>query len=141
MNTSNTPYTPEEMREQLFERFMDAAVLHGSDPNFTPVEQCMQTVRSVVGIIDGEKGNNQPDGLGVPLYQLLPGPHPEFEEARKRQGLRPYSINYPLNSGLEETEYSTGLGQAFEKQFDERFLTAIKERTIKAAKELFGDPT
>lgn len=133
-------YSTLEIRAQLFDQFLGAALHHGTDENFTPVERCMRTVRSVIGIIDGENGNG-PDGNGLPLFQIIPSPHPDYAQARVRHDLPAYPNDVPINIGLISTETSTGLGPAFEQRFDHFFAKAVGERMIRSAKELFGQPS
>jgi hypothetical protein len=137
IRSSGETYTPHEVRQQLFDRMLDKAIFHGTHGDFTPVERCVQTVRSVIDVINGGDGN-RPDGKGLPLFQLMISPHPEYLEGRARQGLPDYDNSVPVDYGLPSPEYQTGLTRAFEDHFDTRFASAIKDRTIRAAKDLFG---
>jgi hypothetical protein len=137
IRSSGETYTPHEVRQQLFDRMLDKAIFHGTHGDFTPVERCVQTVRSVIDVINGGDGN-RPDGKGLPLFQLMISPHPEYLEERARQGLPDYDNSVPVDYGLPSPEYQTGLTRAFEDHFDTRFAGAIKDRSIRAAKDLFG---
>jgi len=138
IRSSGETYTPHEVRQQLFDKMIDKAIFHGQEPgDLSPTERCLRTVHSVINVINAGEGN-RPDGQGLPLFQLLISPHPEYMEARSRLGLPDYDNTVPVDCGLPAPEYQTGLTRAFEDHFNDRFATQIKERSVKAAKDLFG---
>jgi hypothetical protein len=132
-------YTMGQVRKQLFDKLIDKALHHGQEPgNYTPTERCLRTVRSVIDVIDGGEGN-RPDGEGLPLMQFMLSPHPSFDEAREEKNLPRYDNSMPLDEGLlPPSDYQTGMVKAFDRHFDNRFETNIKERSLRAARELFG---
>jgi hypothetical protein len=130
---------PQHIREFLFDHIIDKAIEHGEEPGgYTPVERCLRTARSIINAIDGGAGN-QPIGQGLPLLQLILAPHPRYVEARVRheEPMLPENevmVDYGL---LPPNDYQTGMADAFDRRFDQRFDDQIKARTIRAAKDLF----
>jgi hypothetical protein len=129
-----------QVREFLFDALIDTAIKHGEEPgNFTTVERCIRTARSVLDIIDGGQGN-RPDGEGLPLLQLVLSPHPDYMEARARHHDQVEFGDTILDYGmLGPNNYQTGLARAFDNRFDERFAEQIESRTIRAARDLFKE--
>jgi hypothetical protein len=132
-------YTMGQVRKQLFDKLIDKALHHGQEPgNYTPTERCLRTVRSVIDVIDGGEGN-RPGGEGLPLMQFILSPHPSFDESREEKNLPRYDNSIPLDEGLlPPSDYQTGMVKAFDRHFDNRFESNIKERSLRAARELFG---
>lgn len=125
-------YTPHQVRCQVFDRMLEVAKVEANSPVERSIEErCLRTVHGVLDVIDAG-GGNKPDGQGLPLFQLLLSPHPDYTEGRERAGLPAYDTTVPFDCGLVGGENNTGLAHAFADRYD-----SVRGEMAKKAMELF----
>jgi hypothetical protein len=131
---------PPQVREFLFDALIDKAIHHGQEPgDFTPVERCIRTVRSVINILDGAEGN-RPDGEGLPLIQMELSPHPDYLRGLNRiHDIIDFGDNLLDYGVLGPNDYQGGMTRLFDHHFDQRFEQQIQSRQARAARDLFKE--
>jgi hypothetical protein len=126
--------TPSEMRQELMLRLNDVANEWGAKPDLTSTERCHGTVFGVLSVIDGVNGNG-PDGEGLPMFQILASPHPDYSDAREGRGLPIFDNGTPLdNNGEYHGDYAPAqLRFAYAHVYD-----TMKDELAKSAASLFS---
>lgn len=132
---SKNDYPPVELREMVLQKFHDVAHDWATRPDLSPLERCHGTVFGVLSVIDGVDGNG-PDGQGLPMFQLLPSPHPQYNEARAKQGLPTVNNGYPLDYKEDANGFYEGSAQ-LRREYAVRY-DQLKDDLSRSAASLFS---
>jgi hypothetical protein len=135
MDSQSKTYTIAELRHEFMNKLHDNAHDWANRPDLSPLERCHGAVFGTLSVIDGVNGNG-PDGQGLPLFQLMPSPHPDYNEAREKAGLPTVPNHLPLDhieNEADRPEYGTQLRYEYATLYD-----TMKDELSRGAASLFS---